>query len=114
MTQLAKASVVGIISFLAVVGFSTPATTYAYGGDSFFFPTSGYSGPREQLVVYAFGPSSYPQSQPSYYGYQPGYSYKGTSYPAQQTYYTQPQYGSVPNYYGAQNSFPMNGDFNSK
>jgi|GEM_PF-2039072 len=116
MLNFAKTSVVGIISFLAVVGFSTPATVYA-NSDSFFFPSpnnSVYTQPQEQLIVYAFGPSSYPQSQPSYYGYQPGYSYNGNNYPAQQSYYTQPQMGGTPNYYGMQNSFPMNGDFTSK
>ena len=86
MTQLAKASAVGIISFLAIVGFSTPATTYAWidfdytsyinysvpqsfnyanypnygGGYGGFASLMNYAPakPREQLVVYAFGPTS--------------------------------------------------------
>lgn len=33
---LTKSAVVGIISFLAVVGFSTPETTYAWRGDMVF------------------------------------------------------------------------------
>lgn len=116
MTQLTKASVVGIISFLAVVGFSTPATTYAWGGDSFFFPTSGYSGPREQLVVYAFGPSSAPSYNTMQTGtYQPGYSTtNGQHYPAQYSY-AQPSYAMPHNMYTSEDmAFQNYGQFNSK
>ena len=34
MIHTKKASIVAIISFLVVIGFTVPATTYAYGGNT--------------------------------------------------------------------------------
>lgn len=109
---LTKSAFIGIISFIVIVGFSTPFTTYAWGGDSFFFPTSA-QGPHEQLVVYAFGPTS---PNTSYYTYQPAYTYNNQYYPSQKTYpsYGNPAMGPIfnskfanyvnvaPQYYGGQ------------
>ena len=106
MIYTKKALSLAIISFLIVVGFSVPATTYASSGNSFFLPAQNsyaYSQPREQLVVYAFGPTQYPQYQQAYYTYQPGYQYGGQTYPAQVSY---------PSQY--QNQFArLNGKFNN-
>ena len=121
MIHTKKASLLAIISFLVVIGFSVPATTYAYGdAGNFFFPTaqnSVYSQPREQLVVYAFGPSSPPSyNTPQIGSYQPGYTTtSGMHNPAQYSYAN--LYASnASNYFPQmfQQSYPNFSTFNSK
>lgn len=111
MTYLAKMSVIGVISFIIIAGFSVPATTYAWYGPTYFnydmnflfsnyqnqnyggysFPNYGslYQKPqktKEQLVVYAFGPTSGgPGGSSAYKTYSPSYTYTAP--------YNQPQYG---------------------
>ena len=101
MRHTKKASILAIISFLVVIGFTIPATTYAAGGDSFFFPSQPSNQPHEQLVVYAFGP----MQTPSYSNSFP--SYKGTpAYQQPYNQYSQPSYNPyTPNY--ASNNFPQ-------
>ncbi len=100
MIHTKKALPVAIISFLVVIGFTIPATTYASTGDSFFFPTT-QQGPHEQLVVYAFGPSQ-PPRQNSYPSYQP----QNQQYnPYANTYGQQSYNPYTPNY--ASNNFPQ-------
>jgi len=119
MTLRSKATILGIISFLVVIGFSVPATTYAWYGPTYFnynfdsnyggnygygvspsyYPAtsySGYSKPKEQLVVYAWGPTSAPAQPPSYYPPQKSYNYNS---------YTMPQTYSYPQY--AQYNYPQ-------
>ena len=102
MTHTKKALPVAIISFLVVIGFTIPATTYAAGGDSFFFPSQPSNQPHEQLVVYAFGPSQSSQNQNSYPSYQPHYQ----QYNPYANMYGQQSYNPyTPNY--ASNNFPQ-------
>jgi hypothetical protein len=59
MTSL-KSGIIGIISFLAVVGFSTPATTYAWvGGDMVFSNIGNIYMPGYTV---SSGVNSYPMS----------------------------------------------------
>lgn len=77
-----------------------------YSSGNFFFPYgTGYGAPREELIVYAWGPGVTQQSpynnynQPTYYQqpmYQPNYYQPQTYY---QPYYPQQQYYYEPQYY---------------
>lgn len=73
---------------VAISGLLIPQISFAWNdGGSFFFPTqynSAYTQPQEQLVVYAFGPTSPSSYNTNAIGsYQPGYTHNGTSYPSQ-------------------------------
>lgn len=107
-----------IVIALAVLVFAPFSSVQAmgYGGscDGFFFACgTGYGAPREELVVYAWGPETTARSpyqnyqQPQYQNYyQPAYQpvYQPQYYQPSYNYY-QPTYQYQPSYYQPQYSY---------
>jgi hypothetical protein len=102
MMKTMFAAVIGVV-YLAPFGALAQSLGCSGG---FFFPCgTGYGAPREQLVVYSFGPgmSGPSYGYPNYYAgyfqpmYQPSY-YQPSYQLAYQTYY-EPAYFYEPSYY---------------
>jgi hypothetical protein len=103
MTLFRTAVFTGILAFLPLT-FASAWSNYGSTNDSFFFPYgTGPGAPREELIVYAWGPGVTAQSpfntynQPSY---QPAYQpmYQPAYQPVYQTNYYQPQTYYQPSY----------------